>query len=129
MTSPTLIPGTPEWIAAADEAVASVGIDLRDRPADGFVLRQVITDAGAGGRAWEMTLEAGAERVRVRAAGSGDATVTFTTDADTAAAIVSGEESAPEAFLAGRLRIGGDATALPGIAPVMAAIAPAVAAL
>lgn len=125
VTTSPLSPGTPEWIAAADEAVASVVIDAAARPPGGFVLRQVVLDEAR--RSWDVALDADASRVRVRPAGEEDATVTLTTDAATAAAIAGGLEAAPEAFLAGRLRIGGDTTALLAIQPVLAAIAPALA--
>jgi hypothetical protein len=50
--------------------------------------------------------------VRVRAGAADDPTVTFRCDRPTATAIARGEVSAQRAFMAGRLRLGGDVTAL-----------------
>jgi hypothetical protein len=50
--------------------------------------------------------------VSVRRGEAGDPTVTFRCDRPTAEAIARGQSSAQRAFMAGQLRIGGDASAL-----------------
>jgi hypothetical protein len=50
--------------------------------------------------------------VRVRPGAAAAATVRFSTDRATAAAVAQGEASAQHAFMTGSLRIGGDVTAI-----------------
>lgn len=136
------------WIAALDEAArshrrladAAAGVHL--------VLEQVVLptaadtaddpgDAAAGGDdtadeggiRWHVVVNDGS--VRFVPGPAVDPTVRFTTDADTARAITDGRLSATEAFMAGRLRVGGDTTALvhhhsllDGLGDVFAAVDP-----
>ena len=106
---------SPEWIAALDEA-AKASDALREA-ADGLDLtvQQVVTDAGPdlgddGQVAWYVRLRHG--DVAIRPGRADHADVTFTQDRATSRAIADGELSAQAAFMAGRLRTGGDLTRL-----------------
>lgn len=129
-----------DWIAALDEAArshpglaaATAGVQL--------VLEQVVTpvddrDEHGDDRTadrdgvvrWHVVVSDGS--VRFLAGAAVDPTVRFTTDAPTARAITEGRLSATEAFMTGRLRVGGNTTALvehhalvEGIGDVFAAV-------
>lgn len=133
-----------DWVAALDAAArshpglaaAAAGVHL--------VLEQVVTinDGAAppssashssgevpGPREvrWHVVIDDGS--VRFVWGPAPQPTVRFTTDAPTASAITSGGMSATEAFMAGRLRVGGDTTVLvahhallAGIGDVFAAV-------
>jgi putative sterol carrier protein len=94
---------TDEWVDALDRAVPDE-LDA-DRSLDGLVIGYVVDD-------FAYHLAFGDGRVRVQRGEAGDATVTFRCDRETAEAIARGESSAQRAFMAGQLRIGGDASAL-----------------
>ena len=133
------------WVAALDDiarnhrglAEATAGTHL--------VLEQVVilggdatdtsSETSAGGEApaptgevrWHVLVDDGSVRFRSGAAPS--PTVRFTTDEAMARAITEGRCSATEAFMNGRLRVGGDTTALvryhdlfSGLADVFAAV-------
>jgi putative sterol carrier protein len=92
-----------EWVEALDRVA-------RRHPAwsdelDGLVLEYDIDDAG-----YHLVFDRSG--VRAFAGAAEHPTVTFRCDRATAATIARGESSAQRAFMAGRLRIGGDATAL-----------------
>ena len=115
-----------EWLAALDAAArnhaglaaATAGVHL--------VLEQVVTSdtadpdldtdpggsAGGGGTAvcWHVVVDDGS--VRFVGGPAPAPTVRFTADAVTARAVTDGALSATEAFMTGRLRVGGDTTAL-----------------
>ena len=96
-------PLTSDWVpalaAAAAKAVAPTGVAL--------VVQQVVVGAdGVEELAYAVRVADGA--VTVVEGHVDDADVTFTQDRATAAAIAAGELSAQGAFLAGRLRVGGD---------------------
>ncbi|MFP5254779.1 MAG: SCP2 sterol-binding domain-containing protein [Acidimicrobiia bacterium] len=98
------------------------------RPPEGVrvVLQQVVSDdASAGARPLEVAyaLRVGDGRVEVVRGTVPDADVTFRLDRATAAAIARGELSAQAAFLAGRLRIGGDVHRFGGAAEALADLA------
>ena len=100
---------SPEWIAALDEA-ARASAALREAASElNLTVQQVVTD-GDEEVAWYVCLRSG--DVAVRPGRSGDSDVSFTQDRDTARAIADGELSAQAAFMAGRLRTGGDLTVL-----------------
>lgn len=92
---------TPGWLAELDAAAraASVPDDLD------LVIQQVVTD-GDRELAYAIRLRDGAASVEQGRAD--DADVIFTQDRATATAIATGELSAQAAFMAGRLRVGGD---------------------
>ena len=117
------------WIAALDEAARAHEGLSEATAGTHLVLEQVVTlaagdaDTGsaeggvrrsdaadAGEVRWHVVVDDGS--VRFAPGPALDPTVRFTTDADTARAITDGELSATEAFMAGRLRVGGDTTAL-----------------
>lgn len=89
-----------EWLDELEAAAerASVPASIR------LTVQQVVDD-GCVERAYALRIEDG--RVTVVRGRVPDADVSFTQDRATAAAIAQGLESAQAAFLAGRLRIGG----------------------
>jgi putative sterol carrier protein len=96
-----------EWVAALDAAAtgSSVPNGLR------LVVQQIVPDGDGGGEvAYAVRIADGT--VRVASGRADDADVTFTQDRATAAAIATGELSAQAAFIDGRLRVGGDLSAL-----------------
>ena len=94
-----------EWIEALDRAAQHAQVD----PSLSLVLQQVVTGP-EGTVTYHVSFDGG--RVRVLPGPAPDPTVTFTLDRDTAEAIAAGGESAQSAFMAGRLRLGGDVTVL-----------------
>jgi putative sterol carrier protein len=97
---------SPEWL---DDLIAAAD----DRPGpDGalFTLQQIVTDERGGEVAWSVTVGEGS--VAVAPGRHQTATITFTQDQATAAAIHHGELSAQAAFMTGRLRVGGDVRVL-----------------
>jgi putative sterol carrier protein len=99
-----------EWLAEIEQAAQSSD-DLRRAAAAGpLTVQQVVT----GGPDGEVTfyVELASDGVTVARGRSDDADVTFTQDHGTAAAIGRGELSAQAAFMAGRLRVGGNLTLL-----------------
>ena len=95
---------SPAWLDdLAAAAAGAAGPD--DEP---FTLQQVVL--GDPDVAWAVTVGAG--KVAVEVGRHDSATVTFTQDAATAAAIHRGELSAQAAFMTGRLRVGGDVRVL-----------------
>ncbi len=93
---------TTAWIAGLDAAIGRrpVPPDLQ------LVIQQVVTHPAEPDVAYAIRLEGG--RAAVVPGRAADADVTFTQDRSTADAIARGELSAQAAFLAGRLRVGGD---------------------
>lgn len=107
---------TPEWVSALADAAAGV-----IAPDDvELVVQQVVVDEGAAEVAYAVRIGDGA--VRVTGGRAERADVTFTQDRATAAAIARGELSAQAAFLAGRLRVGGDLAAALGGARTLAGL-------
>jgi hypothetical protein len=91
-----------DWIEGLDAAArrATVPEDVR------LVVQQVVRDGAGPEVAYAIRIEDGTARVERGLAA--DADVSFTQDRATAVAIARGELSAQVAFLAGRLRVGGD---------------------
>lgn len=125
---------SPEWINRLDE-VARADPELADAAAEAdLVVQQVVVggDAegpagGAGEVAYHVVLRAGEVAVRP---GRADApTVTFTQDRATAEAVAAGELSAQQAFIDGKVRLGGDTVALAERAKVLARVGDAFAAV
>jgi predicted lipid carrier protein YhbT len=100
-----------EWVAALDAALTR-DPELADRVADARLVVQYVVEAddAAPARCYHLAIADGA--VRARSGPAPDPSVVFTTDRVTAAAIAAGRERAQVAFMAGRLRLGGDVTAL-----------------
>jgi putative sterol carrier protein len=100
---------SPEWIAALDEA-AQASASLRAAATDLDLTVQQVVTGGDDEVTWYVRLRGG--EVAVHPGRADDPDVTFTQDRDTARAIADGELSAQAAFMAGRLRTGGDLTQL-----------------
>jgi putative sterol carrier protein len=96
---------TTEWLEELDALARTA------RPPEGaeLVVQQVVTDP-SGDVAYSIVIRDGA--MAVTPGVHPDAQVTFRQDRATAAAIARGELSAQAAFLDGRLRLGGDLTAV-----------------
>ena len=116
-----------EWVEAAGRALAA-DTALKEATADvALTLEQVVTGApaglpggpdgsgeagGAGGDVrWHVAVDHGSVALAAGPAPQGF-DVRFTTDYATAAAIAQGLLGAQQAFAEGRLRVGGDVTAL-----------------
>lgn len=120
-----------EWIAALDDAARSNAALASATAGVHLVLEQVVTASGPTGDddvRWHVVVDDGS--VRFLTGPAAEPTVRFTTDAATARAITDGALSATEAFMDGRLRVGGDTTALvthqalfAGLGDVFAAVA------
>jgi hypothetical protein len=107
---------SPEWLAGLADAGrrASLPPDVR------LVLQQVVVDEDGSEVAYALRIADGA--LDVVPGRADDADVTFTQDRTTAAGIAAGTLSAQAAFLAGRLRIGGDLTTVQAAARDLAAL-------
>lgn len=93
---------TDAWVAELSSAADAVRV-----PDDVYlVIQQVVLEDRGDERAYAIRIEGG--RASVTPGRVDDAHVTFTQDRATAAAIARGELSAQVAFMAGRLRVGGD---------------------
>jgi putative sterol carrier protein len=97
---------TTDWVT--DLAVASRAVEVSD--GDPFTVQQVVVDGADEPVRWALRVAGG--RVAVEAGGVGDADVTLTTDRATATALARGQLAVTDAFMAGRLRVGGDLRAL-----------------
>ena len=93
---------TDEWIAALAEAAASAAIDPQVR----LVVQQVVTEPDGTSLEYAVRLADG--RASVVSGRVDDADITFTQDRETATAIATAQLSAQAAFMAGRLRVGGN---------------------
>lgn len=98
MAEPFSADWVPALAAAAEGARAPEGVEL--------VVQQVVVADDGSELAYAVRITGG--RITVTEGRVDDADVTFTQDRTTAAAIATGELSAQAAFLAGRLRVGGD---------------------
>jgi putative sterol carrier protein len=108
------------WIAAMDTAVRNHA-GLKDATRDvAFAVQQTVTRGPDSSVSYVVSLRHGTNRVTAGPDPAAD--VTFSCDQDTATAIARGRVSAQEAFLAGRLRIGGDTRALMRHQPLLAEI-------
>ena len=106
---------SPDWVAAANRAVAPIAVDGLEA-----VVQHVVTGGPGGDCRYYIDVRGGRGAV---VAGETDApTLTFTEDYETAAAVARGDTSAQAAFMAGRIRIGGDLSKLGTAAEAMAAL-------
>jgi putative sterol carrier protein len=112
-----------EWVAAMDEALAAQAT-TRPPTAGPLVVRQEVI----GERPYVLWFDGARAGVR-HDPPAAPADVTFTCDRDTAVAIATGKERAQAAFLAGRLRLGGDSRALMANAAVLSGVDDAFAAV
>jgi hypothetical protein len=103
-----------EWLAEVERALRHAGGrdgDRRDEdPGSELVVAHRVTGGPGGDRSYHVAVGRSGARV---APGAPDGRhVTFTQDYETAAAIARGTLSAQAAFMAGRLRVGGDLSVL-----------------
>lgn len=125
-----------EWFAAAAAALGpapELSAGAAGAPADVLVVEQRVLDGvpGSGGAAgpvvWHVVVAGEARSIHPGPHPS--PTVAFSQDYATAAAVASGEVSAQEAFMTGRITMSGDAGALLAAAPALAAVGDALAAV
>ncbi|MDZ7679574.1 MAG: SCP2 sterol-binding domain-containing protein [Acidimicrobiales bacterium] len=94
-----------EWIAELDDRARALPELVLDGDDELVVQHTVSGVPGRGEVTFHLHLSSGPARVR---SGPAEApTVTFSHDHDTATALAAGEGSAQAAFMAGRLRVGG----------------------
>ena len=99
-----------DWITALDEVVSS-DPELRAAASEAdLVIQQTVSGTAGGDTVYHVAVREGA--ARVVPGGASDAHVHLTVDLETATAIARGQLAAQDAFMQGRLRIGGDVTAL-----------------
>lgn len=115
------------WVAALDDAARSLPALVEATRGIHLTLEQVVTPSPTDGDdpgseatdgpttsfrtfRWHLVVADGS--VRFHPGAATDPTIRFTTDQATALAITMGQLSSTEAFMSGRLRIGGDTTAL-----------------
>jgi putative sterol carrier protein len=97
---------TDDWVAALDDAARA-----SDAPVPlAEALHGLVIGYAVDGFAYHLVF--GADGIRARAGAAEHPTVTFRCDRPTATAIARGESNAQRAFMSGKLRIGGDASAL-----------------
>jgi predicted lipid carrier protein YhbT len=107
---------SPQWLAELAEVARGVVVEEDGGP--GVVLQQVVTGTADGEVRYVVRVTDG--RLAVRPGEDTSADVTLTTDWLTAVAMARGELGAQDAFMAGRLRVGGDLTALLRVTPALA---------
>lgn len=109
-----------EWIEALDRA-ASADAALRSWCAElALQIEQEVTDGPRGPVTYHVVLDHGVASVRPGPAP--EATIRFSQDYETAAAIAFGTGSAQRAFMTGRLRVGGDLRVLLDRGDLLAAL-------
>jgi SCP-2 sterol transfer family len=97
---------SPEWFEAAEAAIEAhpaAGDVTVDRP---VVVQHVVTGGSEGDVTYHVRVNG--QGVHIRSGADAEATVVFTEDYATAAAIGRGELSAQGAFMTGRIRAKGD---------------------
>lgn len=99
-------PLTDDWVDSLAAAARDATLDPQLR----LVVQQVIERDRADPLTYVIRLEDG--RVTVQRGRAADADITFRQDEGTARAIAEGALSAQAAFMAGRLRVGGDLRAV-----------------
>lgn len=108
-----------EWIGALD--VAARADDSLRQASRGrrVVIGQEVVDGERLTR-WHVVLDDGTVAVRPGPADAPD--VTFSQDAEVAAAVARGEVAARTAFVLGRIRVGGDVSILLDLAPALSGL-------
>lgn len=100
-----------EWIDLLDDAATRApAVTVDDAEDDAEAGEPITIEYVVGDVRYHLEVARG--RVRFCRGAAADATARFSTDVATAAAIARGELSAQRAFMAGRLRVGGDVVAL-----------------
>lgn len=101
---------SPEWLAAAADAIAHDAA-LQDVANEiDLTLEQTVADGPEGTVCWHIILRDGRARLVNGPISSAD--LRFTTTWDIARSIARGDLAAPTAFIDGHLRVGGDLTLL-----------------
>jgi predicted lipid carrier protein YhbT len=95
-----------EWLRAADDAVRSIEVDKEVS----VVIEQRVVGGSAGDVTYSLVVRDGTCRIVVDDRPEPD--VTITTPWEIACELASGRARAQQPFLHGRIRIGGDVTAL-----------------
>lgn len=99
-----------EWLAAAAEAIAhDAALQVATEDLN-LTLEQTVADGPEGTVCWHLVLRHGYAALVMGPTSTAD--LRFTTTWDTAQAIARGDLAAPDAFMDGRLRVGGDLTLL-----------------
>ena len=101
---------SPDWLAAMDAAAQSDPVLAAASNGVTLVVEQRISGAPGGDVCFHVSFDQG--RVTVRAGPAPATSVSFNQDYSTARAIADGTESAQRAFMAGKLKVGGDLRAL-----------------
>jgi len=107
---------SPAWLAEMSEAAA--GAEVPDGAE--LTIQQVVTDTPEGDVAYVVRLAGG--RLALEPGRDPAAAVTITEDWATAAALARGDLSPQGAFMAGRIRVGGDVGALVGVGEALGAL-------
>jgi hypothetical protein len=101
-----------EWISAVDEALRADPA-VRAAAADvALEIEQAVTGGPGGDRAYRLRFHHGDVGAVPAPEGGPEPDIRFSCDWDTAVAVALGKSSAQAAFLAGRLRLGGDSRRL-----------------
>ena len=99
-----------EWLREVGEAAAASDTLRAATAALELTVQHQVTEGPEGDRTFHVVLDHGEARVAAGPASAPD--VVFTHDYETAAAIADGTLSAQAAFMIGKLRVGGNLTAL-----------------
>jgi hypothetical protein len=108
-SSPVVRYLSDEWFDAAARLLPGEPAPPGE-PDGGFVVQQLVDDAGGAEVAWHIVVDHGTARLRRGHHARPD--ITLSCDLTTAWEVHQGHLSAQAAFMAGRLRLGGDASAL-----------------
>ncbi len=106
-----------EWIANLATAARLVPVPTELR----LVLQQIVRDESGSEVAYVIRIDNG--QITAEPGHDAEAEITITQDRATAGAVARGEMSAQTAFMAGRLRVGGDLRAMIERAQALATIA------
>jgi hypothetical protein len=118
---------SPEWLDELDAAVRAAAELSTLNP---IVIEQVVSDVPRQGEVrYQLVVDDGGARVRVKGDRTRAADVRLTTDYATAVAIAARKENAQTALAEGRLRLGGRVDLLVRRAPAFAALGDATTAL
>jgi putative sterol carrier protein len=107
---------SPAWLA--ELAAAAEGVEVE--AGEAVTVQQVVVRGSGEATRWALRVADG--RVAVAAGGDPHPDVTLTTDRDTAVALARGALAVTDAFMAGRIRVGGDLEALLRGAGALAAV-------
>lgn len=113
-----------DWLGAMSEAAAGCVVpDGASEEWGPLRIQQIVTGTPHGDRCYVVTVDGG--RVQFTPGCADDANVRLTQDYATAAGLARGELSTAEAFLQGRVRVGGDLRAAAAGAEALLGCGPA----